>query len=50
MKKKLFAVSSLVLMAALLAGCTDLNKPINDSSTGFGVSGSFCRCLSSSSL
>lgn len=35
MKKKLFAVSSLVLMTALLAGCTDLNKPINDSSTGF---------------
>jgi len=35
LKKKVFAVSSLIFMALLLAGCTDLNKPINDESTGF---------------
>lgn len=35
MRKKVVAVSSLILLTALVAGCSNLNEPINDQSTGF---------------
>lgn len=35
MKKKLFLLIGLILLVALLSGCTEYNKPITDESEGF---------------